>query len=87
MAILKFKQFNEGKNWIQDADMKKGALHKALGYEGGDKIPASILNKIASAKIGTNIKVKGKEIKVTNKLKKEANLAKTLSKMKKDKED
>ncbi len=54
------------KNWIAGATKNKGALHKKLGVPAGQKIPASKVN--AAAKKGGT-------------LGKEANLAKTLSKM------
>jgi hypothetical protein len=52
------------KNWIAGAIKHKGGLHKSLGIPQGQKIPAS---KIAAATHSTNPKVK-----------KQANLAKTL---------
>ena len=36
---LKMKK--KGKNWIQGAIKRPGALHRALGVKEGDKIPAS----------------------------------------------
>ena len=55
------------KKWIEKATKNKGAMHRNLGVPKGEKIPAT---KIA------------KEIKSKNpKIKAEANLAKTLSKM------
>jgi hypothetical protein len=56
--------------WIQQAlgPKSKGKLHKKLGVKQGEKIPASKLN--AAAKKG-------------GKIGKEANLAKTLKKLKK----
>lgn len=69
------------KKWIQGAIKKPWALRKALGVKKGKKVPKGEINKIAKAKVGT--KVDGK--KVTSKLKKRADLAKTLSKLKRKK--
>ena len=57
------------KNWIAGAVQHKGALHRALKVPEGEKIPAK---KMAKAAKSTNPKVA-----------KEANLAKTLGKLKK----
>ena len=58
------------KNWIEKATKNKGALHKALKVPTGKKIPAK---KLATA------------AKKTTKVEKEAKLALTLKKMKKNK--
>lgn len=52
------------KNWIKDAVKEKGSLHKALGVPVDKKIPTKKLDKALHSK---NMKVR-----------KEANLAKTL---------
>ena len=57
------------KKWIQEMEMKKGALRKTAGVKKGKKIPASKLNKLAKSK--------------NKKTAKRVNLAKTLSKMSK----
>lgn len=54
------------RKWIAGAIGKPGALHRALGVPQGEKIPAG---KLASAANSSNPRVR-----------KEANLAKTLSK-------
>ncbi len=54
--------------WIQEIDMKKGALHEQLGIKEGEKIPAK---KLSWAR------------KQGGKLGKRANLAKTLAGFKK----
>ena len=38
-----------GKNWIQKANIKKGALHKELGIPEDEKIPTGKLTKFAVA--------------------------------------
>lgn len=53
--------------WIQKMHMKKGALHKELGVKEGEKIPAKKLEKAEHSK--------------NPKLKKRADLAKTLKKL------
>ena len=59
------------KNWIAGATKKKGALHKALGVPLGQKIAKSKIEK--AKRTGST------------KLKKEANLALTLEKLRKKK--
>lgn len=51
-------------NWIEEATKNKGALHKALGVKEGKKISNSKLDKAILSK--------------SPKIRKEANLAKTL---------
>lgn len=57
------------KKWIQDMDMKKGALRKALHVKKGEDIPASKLEKAEKSKNPT--------------LAKRARLAQTLKKLRK----
>lgn len=59
----------EKKKWIQAMHMKKGALHQELGVPMGKKIPKKKLNKAAKSS--------------NAKLAKRANLAKTLSGLRK----
>ncbi len=56
------------KNWIKGATENKGGLHRSLGVPEGEKIPAK---KLAKAEHSSNPKVR-----------KQANLAKTLKGMK-----
>ena len=70
------------KKWIQETEMKKGALHKQLGYDEDEKIPAGVLKQIADGEVGSKVKVKGEEKTITALMKKRANLAKTLKKLK-----
>jgi len=42
----------KAKNWIGKAVKKPGALRKTLGIKKGDKIPAKLLKKAASGKLG-----------------------------------
>lgn len=51
--------------------MKKGALHRQLGYDMDEKIPDGILKKIVNGEVGTKIKVKGEEKTITALMKKE----------------
>jgi hypothetical protein len=57
------------KKWIQKMHMKKGALHKELGVPEGKKIPKKKIEKAAHSKNKT--------------LARRANLAKTLSGLRK----
>jgi hypothetical protein len=75
-------QMQEKKKWIQDTEMKKGALHKQLGYDEDEKIPAGVLKKIVDGEVGSKVTVKGEEKTITAVMKKRANLAKTLKKLK-----
>jgi hypothetical protein len=76
---------NESKDkWIQDTNMKKGALHKKLGIPEGDKIPKSKLNSI---KKDLMAKAKGdkKLSAADSKLLKQVNMALTLGDIKENK--
>lgn len=55
--------------WIQKATQNKGGLHRSLGVPMGQKIPASKLTKATNSKSPT--------------VRKQANLAKTLGKLRK----
>ncbi|NDF16675.1 MAG: hypothetical protein EB079_01725 [Verrucomicrobia bacterium] len=79
---------SEKKNndWIKETKMKKGALHRQLGYDMDEKIPDGILKKIVNGEVGTKIKVKGEEKTITALMKKRANLAKTLKSLKEHQE-
>ena len=73
--------------WIQEIDIKKGALHRQLGIPEDQPIPMSLLDKILLARPGDKISytVNGqkKSIKVTPKLIRRARLAKTFKEMRK----
>lgn len=78
------KEYNvtEGsEKWIQDTDMKKGSLHKALGIPEGEKIPKS---KLKSIKKDLMSKAKGdKKLSASDsKLLKQVNMALTLGGLK-----
>ena len=57
------------KKWIQGMHMKKGALHKELGVPQGEKIPAKKMKKALHSD--------------NPKMRKQANLARTLSGLRK----
>jgi len=42
--------------WIQNASLKKGALHRQLGYNPDHKIPDSVLDWVISARPGSKIR-------------------------------
>ena len=44
------KKKEDGKKWIQSADIKKGALRKKLGVKEGHKIPEAKLEKAEHSK-------------------------------------
>ena len=56
-------------------NIKEGALKKQLGYNEDDRIPKTLLEKIKKGKTGTSMKIKGKEMKITDMLKKRVNFA------------
>ena len=71
------------KNFIQNAIKKPGSLRKQLGVKKGKKIKKSLLNEIMKDKVGKKVRSGKKSVRVTPKLKKRANLAKTLRSFKK----
>jgi hypothetical protein len=82
MGEKESQTMQEKKKWIQDTEMKKGALHKQLGYDEDEKIPAGVLKKIVDSEVGSKVKIKGEEHTITALMKKRANLAKTLKNVK-----
>jgi len=82
MGEKETETMQEKKKWIQETEMKKGALHKQLGYEEDEDLPAGVIKKIIDGEVGSKIKVKGEEKTITALMKKRANLAKTLKKLK-----
>lgn len=68
--------------FIQEAHIKKGALHNQLGISKSEKIPSSLLDKIINAKPGAiivNPSSSGKKrIKVTRLLDRRALFARNL---------
>ena len=73
--------------WIQEADIKEGALLKQLGIPEDQKIPMSLLDKILIADVGDTIEFsiggEKKRVKVTRKLQRRVRLAKTLKRLNK----
>jgi len=76
-------------NWIQKADMKKGALSKQLGIPEKEDIPMTLLNTIITAKPGTIIKNPTKtgkpKYKVTRLMERRSIMARNLKNMRKKK--
>jgi len=68
------------KLWIQSAIKRKGALRRQLGIKPGQKIPESVLQRLAEAGIGARVKADG-TITVTRQLKRRAVLARTLRRL------
>lgn len=56
-------------------NIKEGALKKQLGFKEDDRIPKSLLERIKKGKSGTSMVIKGKEMKITDMLKKRVNFA------------
>jgi hypothetical protein len=73
------------KYWMSRMKIHGGSLHDYLGVPKDEKIPCGFLDEIDSTKIGEIANnptgVGKKKIRVTNKLKKEAVLAKTLKRI------
>jgi len=67
------------KLWMQSAVKSPGALRRQLGIKEGQKIPASVLQRLAEARIGAGVKADG-TVTVTRQLKKRAVLARTFRK-------
>lgn len=61
--------------WIQEAEPKKGALHRQLHIPEGEKIPVGILYRIRDARPGTETPVHGRKVTVTPLMKRRANFA------------
>jgi hypothetical protein len=81
------KEYNVNESedkWIQKTDMKKGALHKALGIPEGQKIPKSKLNKIKKD-LMTKAEGDKKLSAADSKLLKQVNMALTLGGIKESK--
>ncbi len=73
------------KFWIQNINVKKGALSRQLKIPESENIPISLLEIIVSSPIGTIIvnHSRGTRIKVTRLLKQRANLALRFKRMRK----
>jgi hypothetical protein len=70
-----------GEVWIPKAIKSKSALKKQLHIPEGETIPYNTLEDIKRKEPGTHIRSKGKQVKVTKRLKKSATLALTLKKL------
>jgi hypothetical protein len=57
--------------WIQGAHIKKGALHRQLGYDPHHHLPLGLLREIEAADIGA--RVRGR--KITRLMKRRVNFA------------
>jgi hypothetical protein len=66
--------------WIQQAIKQPGALRRQLGIKSGQKIPESVLQRLAEAGIGARVKADG-TVTVTRQLKRRAVLARTLRRL------
>lgn len=42
--------------WIQDVNIKKGALHRQLGYPEHEKLPLGLLKEIDTRGIGARVR-------------------------------
>jgi hypothetical protein len=74
--LLTYAQFVFEKKKLADlSKIKKGALHKQLGYSEDETIPVKDLKKIMKSEIDDTVTVNKKDLKVTALLKKRANFA------------
>jgi hypothetical protein len=76
-------QLTRKNRWIQGAvnPRKRGSLHRQLGVPKGEKIPKDLLNAVKAAEPGRVVRAGGKRVRVTRLMKKRANLAVTLRKV------
>lgn len=72
----------KSKRWIQMINLKKGTLSRQLGIPQKEKIPIGILKQVKEKEVGQKIRVKGKSIPITLLLKRRANLAMNLKRIK-----
>ena len=63
--------------------VKKGALHKQLGYPLDKKIGKTVINRLAKIEIGKSFTLNGKKRKMTGLMKKRVGLARAFQGMKK----
>ena len=77
----KIVEWYEAKLWIAGAIEHKGALRATLGIKEDETIPEGILNQIMKTETGETVTFRGKTIKVTTKLKRQAILALRLKRM------
>lgn len=68
--------------WIQKSKMKKGSLSRQLGIPIRENIPISLLTRIKKIKVGNKIRTRKGYKRVTPLMKKRANLALTLKRLK-----
>lgn len=74
---------SKNSKWMQKAVKNPGALRRQLGVKSGQTIPASTLQKIRNAKVGSTIKIGGESRRITPTLKRRAVLALTFKKYRK----
>ena len=83
MGNCKSKKSNR---WIQNSRIKKGSFSRQLGIPEKKDIPVTLIKKIKSAEVGTELKnptkLGKKRLTITPLLKKRANLALNLKRMK-----
>lgn len=70
------------RKWIQKAKIKKGTLSRQLGIPVEKSIPMHILMKVRKTEVGRKIRVGSKSVPVTTLLKRRANLAINLKRIK-----
>ena len=78
-------QFTRRRRWIQKAvdPKKRGSLHRQLGFPRCEMIPGDLLRAVKTAEPGQVVRASGKRVRITKLMKKRANLAVTLRRMKK----
>jgi len=67
---------------VEKVKFKVGGLHASLKMKPDEDIGKDIMEKIKKAEVGTKMKVKGKDIMITQKIKRQATLGLNLMKRK-----
>lgn len=57
---------------VEKVRYRQGGLHISLGIPQDEDLPKGIMEKIKAKKVGDKIKVKGKDIEITLKIKRQA---------------
>jgi hypothetical protein len=61
--------------WIQHANIRRGALHRQLGYPMTQNIPLPALQRIQKQATGTHVRTPKGSLTITTKMKRRANFA------------
>lgn len=79
-VTVKLEDKETGKK--QKVTFKSGGLHESLGVPKDKDLPKGIMEKIIKLGVGKKVKVMGKDIEITDKIRRQAQLGLNLSKKK-----